>query len=319
MLDCWSVCILCSIGLFGIGANVWCSNSHRETSVIAAAAAWMSSNLAAVSVEMLRPRVVHFDLSVSSLPLVLSTSDVVTQREVEYTKGLVGTHRIRTRLPAECVPLADWQTSNHQACSKIHELDLTDLVDDTNGEERASLVASGAFRQVWLVREYNGAKRALKTLIYGDDQDFDHSSMIRHQIDAAVYEELSPSPLIPNIHGYCVNSAVFDFSSGETLRDYIETNPSNQQRLQVAHLVAAALNDVHHVDSHGNATIAHNDLKPNQIVRIDGKWQLNDFNKAKLLGWNKETNKPCGYEVKKNNGGKVSTGRADWLPGIDLR
>ena len=58
-------------------------------------------------------------------------------------------------------------------------------------------------------------------------------------------------------------------------------------------------------DGEGRASVAHTDITPGQFILVDGKYKLNDFNRARLIRWDKEKNEPCGFHVG-NNPGKVS-------------
>ena len=69
--------------------------------------------------------------------------------------------------------------------------------------------------------------------------------------------------------------------------------------------IATSIADAHNFDKEGVASIAHSDITPGQFVLIDGKYKLNDFNRARLIRWNSKTNAPCGFHVG-NNPGKVS-------------
>lgn len=67
--------------------------------------------------------------------------------------------------------------------------------------------------------------------------------------------------------------------------------------------VASAIADVHNVDREGQASMAHTDVSPVQFVRYDGIYRLNDFNRARFIGWNTTTNnEACGYYVGSNPG-----------------
>ena len=67
-LNFWTLDNLYAIGIFGIAANVWSIN-HRETSAVETAG-WAFHH-SAVMESIFPPRVVHFDLSISTLPLLM--------------------------------------------------------------------------------------------------------------------------------------------------------------------------------------------------------------------------------------------------------
>jgi hypothetical protein len=66
--------------------------------------------------------------------------------------------------------------------------------------------------------------------------------------------------------------------------------------------VAASIADMHNIDKEGQASMAHTDITPAQFVWYDGMYRLNDFNRARFLGWSRERNEPCGYHVGSNPG-----------------
>jgi len=191
-------------------------------------------------------------------------------------------------LPEGCVPLADWQTTLHPSCFLIHEMDLS----------HAQLVNRGVFRRVYRIQEYDGRNLALKTL--GRDNNFDMISAEQHRKDAVAYEQLSASPYVANIYGSCVNSAVFDFAQGGDLRSLRKSGDllklSYLGRLELARDTAMAVADFHHPTKEGVATMLHGDIKDNQFILIDGKYRLNDFNRAHFVSWNPDTNQACKYK-----------------------
>mmetsp|Transcript_29516 Transcript_29516/g.87430 ORF Transcript_29516/g.87430 Transcript_29516/m.87430 type:complete len:103 (+) Transcript_29516:968-1276(+) len=71
---------------------------------------------------------------------------------------------------------------------------------------------------------------------------------------------------------------------------------TQRDRLTIAVQVAAALADVHAFD------IAHTDIAAKQYVLIDGIYKLQDFNRCKLLEWDRQNNETCTFNVGKNPG-----------------
>lgn len=189
--------------------------------------------------------------------------------------------------------MASWQTSNFPSCNSLHKLDLTDI--------RSNIINSGSYRDVWEIREYNGTQRVLKTLRY--QREFDATNFRRHFTDAVAMEQLSSSPYIVDIYSYCSNSAIVDYTSdGDLTRLHTNTH-TKSELLSIAHNVAAAVADAHHVDDMERATIVHADIKPNQFLRMGGyKYLLNDFNRARFLKYNIDRNESCGFRETKNWG-----------------
>ena len=79
--------------------------------------------------------------------------------------------------------------------------------------------------------------------------------------------------------------------------------------MQAAMGVAA----IHNVDKEGQASIAHTDISPGQFIRIDGKYKLNDFNRARLIRWSPSKNRTCGYFIGKNPGSNRSPEEYQYL------
>jgi serine/threonine protein kinase len=224
----------------------------------------------------------------------------------------------------KCQRIADWQSGHNPTCNNIHEMswgwqhllsdrveellldndyDLEDNPDDTL--EQARLVAGGAYRHVWMIREYDGTKRALKTLrVDGKAKAFDLRNFDRHRRDAVAMEQLTSSPLIVNIYGYCSNTGLFDWGEGGDLESLFERQPdiSKAQLLHIAYNVSLSIAHAHNFDDKERPTIAHTDIKPDQFLYQDGYYRLTDFNRVRFLMWNREKDLQCGFRVQKNGG-----------------
>jgi hypothetical protein len=220
----------------------------------------------------------------------------------------------------DCEKMYDWQEDHKPTCNSIHEATsgwdrmLDDKYDwesiegeeDWDSVEQSRLVAAGAFRQVWKIFDWDGkTKRALKTLrVDSKKKTFDLRSYDRHRRDAVSFEQLTSSPLIVDIYGYCTNSAIFDWGDQGTLEDVYERDPkiSKDKLLQIAYNVSLSLAHAHNFDDMGRATLAHTDIKPDQFLVQDGYYKLTDFNRVRFLTWNKREDLQCGFHVAKNGG-----------------
>jgi serine/threonine protein kinase len=214
----------------------------------------------------------------------------------------------------DCKALAEWQLSHNPTCTLIHEAssgfqtpyDLSDgdVMHNTSSREQIQYINEGAFRQVWMIRDYDGTKRVMKTLLASRRKNFDKRNHDRHRRDAISFAQAQSSPLIVNLYGYCDNSALFDYADGGDLYDVF----SNQSRvtrlelLQLAYNITLSVHHAHNFDSEGRATIAHTDIKPDQWLFQDGYYRLSDFNRVRFLAWNYEEDRQCGFSVGKNGG-----------------
>ena len=216
-------------------------------------------------------------------------------------------YKPKSRVKEGCVALADWQEGFHPSCNAFHEVSMSELIHPEGGWELLRLVNNGAYRDVWGIRDYDGERRVLKTLRYQDSRSFDLRNFDRHRRDAVASEQLSASPHIVDIYGYCANSALTDYCDGGDLFDVRELRePTKNDLLRIAYDVAASVADAHHYDDQGRATIAHTDLKPNQWIYLNGRYQLNDFNRCRFMSWSTDKDEACGFEVARN-AGVVST------------
>lgn len=113
-------------------------------------------------------------------------------------------------------------------------------------------------------------------------------------------ERLTSSPHVVDIHGYCGQSVINEFAENGSLTYNIRKYKSPREKLAIAREIALGIVDLHNFDGEGNATIAHRDLKPdNIIVTSQGKLKLNDFNDAELLSWDTKLNRQCAFRRKR--------------------
>lgn len=201
-----------------------------------------------------------------------------------------------------CQPMHDWQTTMFPTCNKIHEFDLSGYDYQRGSQypfEGGVLINNGHFRDVWSVKEFDGKDRALKTIRIEWDMSF--GDIEKERKDGVAMERLTSSPHIPDIFGYCIGSGLFELSTGGDLLSHIRdekwrAKTTQKDKLTIAVQVAAALADVHALD------IAHTDIAAKQYILIDGMYKLNDFNRARMLEWNKKKNETCTFYNGKNPG-----------------
>ena len=82
---------------------------------------------------------------------------------------------------------------------------------------------------------------------------------------------------------------------------------TKEERFQAAIDIASAISDMHFSGERKSIpAIAHADISAKQFLQLEnGHFVLNDFNRARLLQWNKETETICPFHIKVNKG-KVS-------------
>lgn len=251
----------------------------------------------------------------------------LTEQEVSAQERILDSDEYSKRpepmYTEECEPQYDWMTKVYPVCNMLHELDMTDIVlpknvalsrGATDDMEKFRFVASGGYRDVYMFRDHNWDKLALKTL--KTTRDFEERHYDRHRRDAIAADRLASVPTSVDIYGYCGQSAVYEFAEGGNLRDAInkhiirvKDNPNvgwnSTKKLQVAYMVASSIADLHNVDKEGRASIVHTDISNDQFISIkgDGYFQLNDFNRARFLKRNiDDKSSNCPFFVKSNKG-----------------
>lgn len=190
-------------------------------------------------------------------------------------------------LDCEIPDHGSWQATNNMTCNPIHEIDLNDSY-------RLRIVAKGGKRFVWKYLDDRGSLFALKMFQYRADRpdDFGPMTIELQRRDALLHEVTASSPHIVNMHQYCGASALFDFGDGGQLEKYVKRNGAfyGNELLRIAHRIAASVADLHKPDRYGIPSVAHADIHGQQWVKVNGQYQLTDFNLAKMLKRSKKTN-----------------------------
>jgi hypothetical protein len=206
-----------------------------------------------------------------------------------------------------------WQEEHNPSCNNIHEIDMTEFSQKDTAEAQAPerqvmrYIATGGFRTAWMVSEYDGTSRVLKTLRYVKKRAFDEENFERHRIDAVAMEQLTASRYLADVYGFCANSALVDYSTEADLYWIFEGKnpPTKDELFKIALETALAVADVHHFSPDGKATMVHMDINPSQWLQLDGMYKLNDFNLARFTSWNPERKQYCGT-ASGYHGGRVS-------------
>ena len=186
-------------------------------------------------------------LSVRRLDVNMETypskrSIYISEREWEAQEHLKDSsdydhHKVEPLETDECRAQYSWQLTSFPTCNVIHETDLTNLPAPNRKTEQVRLITYGYYRDVWLIHEFNQAKRVLKTLRY--EHDFTPRNYDRHRRDALATERLTKSPHILSIYGYCGNSGLYEYADGGDISRVIwpsKKKPQNITQIQKLHI-----------------------------------------------------------------------------------
>eukprot|EP00578_Thalassiosira_sp_NH16_P004699 CAMPEP_0181131732 /NCGR_PEP_ID=MMETSP1071-20121207/30613_1 /TAXON_ID=35127 /ORGANISM="Thalassiosira sp., Strain NH16" /LENGTH=505 /DNA_ID=CAMNT_0023218007 /DNA_START=76 /DNA_END=1590 /DNA_ORIENTATION=+ len=190
-----------------------------------------------------------------------------------------------------CVPMYDWQLQSFPNCNKFHELDLQHMRVINTGGSRIALEMKHIFdgRESKFVYKTVKWKKSISTKLAEEQRK-----------DSIVMERTSSSQFIPDMHGYCSLAVMMDFMPEGSMHDYIKgarlaggsTLPP-VDRLKLSIHVASSVADLHTIDDTPMPSLFHNDLCCHQYLFQNGIFKLNDFNYARPIYKNKETNEQC--------------------------
>jgi len=244
---------------------------------------------------------------VRKLQLENSPAHLIEQRRNKYwIKHRVYEHKQRLELEEGCEYLGDSMDDHKPSCNSFHEIDMNDffmnanrtsvLVEGSKRRKKLFHIARGGFRHAFMVTEFDGSRRVLKMLRYAENRNFDHRNFDKMRRDAVASEQLSSSPRVADIYGYCSYSALADYTNEDNMLHIFDQDeqPTKDELFQISYDVAASVADMHHPNKDGRATIVHMDIKPNQWLSFNGTYVLNDFNLARFLSWNPELHENCG-------------------------
>jgi len=184
-----------------------------------------------------------------------------------------------------CKPKHDWQSKSFPNCNMFHETHLSEM----------SFITSGTLRSVFELSENidgNINKFVYKNLDYYGKHNVDLKRVDQERKDALILERTTSSQFIPSIHAYCSTAVIMDHAprdmeryNEERLERSITVSPLD--RLKICIHIASGVADLHSVD------FIHNDLHEQQFLYQDGLFKLNDFNYAKPMYVDKNTNETC--------------------------
>jgi hypothetical protein len=75
---------------------------------------------------------------------------------------------------------------------------------------------------------------------------------------------------------------------------------------------------VHNMDAEGRATVAHTDISPNQFIRVNGIYKLDDFNRARFIQWSETNQTACPFRISNNPGRNRSPEEYAYQPETEM-
>jgi hypothetical protein len=231
-------------------------------------------------------------------------------------------------LPSEC-ERPEWQELNYPNCNDFHEIDLREIMrrskqkqkyrnhpeNDTTTtnathsiQQRVGHIASGLWRDVFAVDPTRSANIMVETValkMMKAEHDVDDRNFDRHRRDALVMEQLTASPYVVDIYGYCGNSVLTEYLDtplDKAIRQQQTSISSNngqqqqQQRIQWALDVAKGVQALHETLP---GPIVHADLQSKQFLwsSVTNTVKINDFNRCRFMALHKDTRQPCPFHI----------------------
>ena len=187
---------------------------------------------------------------------------------------------------SRCEPTHAWQSKSFPNCNMFHESTVSAM----------RFITRGTIRSVFELSEDIDGK--INKFVYKNlDYSGRHSSVTPKRVelermDGLVLERTTRSQFIPSIHGYCSTVVLMDHAprdmqqyNDRRLARNISVSPLD--RLKISIHIASGVADLHSV------YFMHNDLHEQQFLYQDGLFKLNDFNYAKPMYVEKNTNQTC--------------------------
>lgn len=264
------------------------------------------------------PRVVQLH-DFSEVEPIFRLEGHIKKRKVEdISTGIVRKYHRPSLDNGDCKPMHSWQHEPRPSCNTIHEVNM----------ENTRYIASGFFRSAYWMPDGFGSEAVIKILNY--NRNFTLFDSLLHQDDAKAYEMTQASKYIPNIYGYCkcclfsiaslfhkksvliaciigYTSSIFDYAPDGDFRAMLKKNTvkewTPEQKLRYAWQMTKGLADMHSVgNKYGSAAMAHTDIKANQYLWLNGRFQLNDMNRLEMIRYNTTSNEACPFYESVNKG-----------------
>eukprot|EP00934_Nitzschia_sp_Nitz4_P000581 Nitzschia sp. Nitz4//scaffold184_size43902//14104//16178//NITZ4_007280-RA/size43902-processed-gene-0.14-mRNA-1//-1//CDS//3329539645//581//frame0 len=212
--------------------------------------------------------------------------------------------------------------TNHPNCNEFHQADRLDAVQ--NNDMR--YINHGFFRDVFSYNHHHTETKepiAIKDIVFADTDWSLIEYMEYVRVDAMVAEQLSASPHIYDVYGYCGLGILSEFfyhgdleqrSMGgdedgnmkkSEMHDHDDVQPQNDltpvQKLVIALEMAEGLAELH---GNRNGVIIHDDVQLSQFLLNKDKSRLllNDFNRVEYPLWSEDHQDYCMYTNGKGHG-----------------
>lgn len=200
-------------------------------------------------------------------------------------------------------PMHSWQDAFYPNCNEFHSIDIHNMNDD-----ELQLLGIGGARMVWKVNDPVGQGGALKTMIY-KSAVFDRSKAEHTRIDAILSERLTSSPHVIDMYGVCGQSTISEVGvvddkwvtrkrkvSGDDSSE--PTHRTNLEKLDLARQLAHALADFHGAGGSDKEAVAvWRNLKSQNVLFVNGKLKINDFDDAILFRKNATDGTACKFQL----------------------
>lgn len=115
--------------------------------------------------------------------------------------------------------------------------------------------------------------------------------------DANAMDAVSFSNNIVHPYGYCASAVVNELGYMGADQYLKGRRISVKRKLQYSTESASAVADIHSIHAQNHTALVHADLRPWNFLMVDeGRHiKIHDFNEAKFMKWNDQTEKPCGF------------------------
>jgi len=213
----------------------------------------------------------------------------------------------------DCQAQYPWQLSVFPNCNSIHEMDMTRIVSPSSHGGAIQPLNHGFWRDVWSRAPTwpDQDPMVLKTMRF--EHNVTGRNFDRNRRDALVTERLTKSTWILNGYGFCGNTGVSEYAGGGDISaaiwkksplnpDYrIAIDMTTREQLIIGVQAAIGLAELHTFDDKDRPSVAHTDITPGQFVKVNDRFKLNDFNRARFIRVSKN-HSLCSFAISKNPG-----------------